>query len=511
MNMIKRALISVSDKRGIADFAKGLSRLGIEIISTGGTAKLLKAKGVKVIDVSAYTGFPEIMGGRVKTLHPLIHGGILFRRDLGKDKKEAEKNRIKPIDLVVVNLYHFEEAIKKDYDNVDNAIENIDIGGPSLIRAAAKNYRHVAVVADPNDYKKVLEEIKKGKKVSLETRQKLAAKAFDRTTDYDSRIDEYLNDKLKHEKIIRLSNIDGKMLRYGENPHQKGWFYRDPEMYENCIANGKQLHGKALSFNNILDLDSALELVKEFREPTAAIIKHTNPCGAATRKTIEEAYKAAHEVDPKSAFGCVIALNKPCNLAAAELIKPFFVEAVVAPFFDKGALELLQQKKNIRLIEVGDLIKSDKGFELKKVVGGLLFQTRGFPKVAKKDLKVVTKRKPTDKEIEDMLYAWKINEHVKSNAIVLVKDKTVVGVGAGQMSRVDSSIIAARKAGKRAKGDALSSDAFFPFRDGVDAAAKVGVTAIIQPGGSIRDQEVIDAANEHNIAMVFTGVRLFRH
>ena len=508
--MIKRALISVSDKAGIIEFAKELSKLDIEILSTGGTAKALTKAGVNVKDVSDYTGFPEMMDGRVKTLHPKVHAGILCRRDDKKHMEEAKKNGIDMIDLVVVNLYPFEETIAGDQVDLGEAIEQIDIGGPSMLRSAAKNFEDVIVITDPKDYSNVIEHLNKGD-VPKDVRAKLAVKVFRRTADYDSAIDKYLSREMLGEEIFRPLFLNGRKMRYGENPHQQAKFYNDTKMIESCIASASQLHGKEMSYNNILDVDAALELVKDFKEPTAAVIKHTNPCGVASGKKIEEALVRAHEVDEMSAFGSVIALNRNCNKTCAEEIAKFFVEVVICPQFDKDALAILQKKKNIRLLEVGKFTKSDSGYDLKKVSGGVLVQTRAFPKLEELKLKVVTKRKPTAKEMEDLLFAWIVNKHTKSNSVLFVKDKRAVGLGVGQMSRVDSSIIAARKAGDRAKGSAMSSDAFFPFRDGVDEAAKAGITAIIQPGGSIRDQEVIDAADEHNIAMVFSGIRLFRH
>ena len=509
--MIKRALISVSNKEGIVEFAKELSKLDVEILSTGGTAKALTKAGVKVMDVNQYTGFPEMMDGRVKTLHPKVHAGILCKRDDKMHMEEAKKNSVEMIDLVVVNLYPFEETVAGDHVDLGEAIEQIDIGGPSMLRSAAKNFKDVIVITDPKDYSNVIGHLKKKEDVPKDERARLAVKVFRRTADYDSAIDKYLSREMLGEEIFRPLFLKGTRMRYGENPHQQAKFYKDSKIIESCVASASQLHGKELSYNNILDIDAALELVKDFKEPTAAVIKHTNPCGVASGKKIEEALVRAHEVDEMSAFGSVIALNRNCNKSCADEIAKFFVEVVICPAFDKDALEILQKKKNIRLLEVGKFTKSDSGYDLKKVSGGVLVQTRAFPKAEALQLKVVTKRKPTAKEMEDLLFAWIVNKHTKSNSVLFVKDKCAVGLGVGQMSRVDSSIIAARKAGDRAKGSVMSSDAFFPFRDGVDEAAKAGITAIIQPGGSIRDQEVIDAADEHSIAMVFSGVRLFRH
>ncbi|MFH1409173.1 MAG: bifunctional phosphoribosylaminoimidazolecarboxamide formyltransferase/IMP cyclohydrolase [Nanoarchaeota archaeon] len=503
-----RALISVSDKRGLVEFGKGLAELGWEIVSTGGTSKALKDAGLSVISISDVTHFPEIMGGRVKTLSPYIHGAILARRD--KDAKVMEEHKITPIDLVAVNLYPFKDTVSKDASHED-VIENIDIGGPTLIRAAAKNHKDVLVVVDPCDYERVLEALRE--KVTMELREQLARKAFTHTAYYDSMISLYFNKRqnVKFPQELVAGFIKVQNLRYGENPHQEAAFYHDPWVNEACIAMAKQLHGKPLSYNNILDSNDAFELVKDFSEPCAAVIKHTNPCGVATASTIDEAYKIAHESDPLSAFGSVVALNRQCNLKIAELMKSLFIEVVIAPGYENEALAMLKQKKNIRLLETENITKTGSGLEYRKVTGGLLVQTRKFPEVTEKDLKVVSKRKPTDQEIKDMLFAWKVCRHVKSNSIIYAKDNVAVGVGAGQMSRVVSAEIAAKKAGERAKGAAMASDAFFPFRDGIDAAAEVGISAVIQPGGSIRDQEVIDAADEHGMAMVFTGVRLFKH
>ena len=515
MATITRALISVSNKEGIIEFAKELAKLDIEIVSTGGTATSLAQNGIKVVKISDLTGHPEILEGRVKTLHPKVHGGILFRRDIKEHVSEIKEHKIKPIDMVVCNLYPFKETISKKGVDFDTALENIDIGGPSMIRSAAKNCKHVAVVVDPAQYPKIAEELKKNKnKIGDEMLTNLALEAFKHTAQYDSIICDYFREKFSDmvfPDILNLTFEKLQELRYGENPHQKGAFYRETFLHETSVTNAKQLHGKELSYNNILDLDAAFELIKDFSEPTAAVIKHNNPCGVASRKTIEEAYTAAHEADPLSAFGCVVALNRPCNLKVAKYMKPLFIEAVIAPGFDKDALALLEQKKNVRLLETGAIIKSEKGYNLRKVAGGLLVQTRNWPEPEPKEWKVVTKRKPTAKEIKDMVFCWKVNKHVKSNAVIFAKDLTTVGIGAGQMSRVDSSMIAAKKAKEKAKGAVVSSDAFFPFRDGVDETAKSGITAIVQPGGSIRDKEVIDAANEHGIAMVFTGVRLFKH
>jgi len=509
---MKTALISVSNKEGIVDFARGLSRLGIKILSTGGTAKLLEKNKIPVTQISDYTGSKEMMDGRVKSLHPKIFGGILALRSNKKHMQELKENNINMIDIVVVNLYPFEETVGKNA-SFKEVIENIDIGGPSLVRAAAKNFDDVLVIVDPKDYDLVLEELK-GKKVRKELKQNLALKAFEHTARYDTIINQYFNEKFGKEKFPDILNLTFKKkqdLRYGENPHQKAAFYVDPFLNESSIGTAKQLHGKELSFNNILDIDNAFELIKTFKEPAATIVKHTNPAGCAVANTIEDAFKKAHSGDPLSAFGGIVALNRNCNEKTARLIRPLFVEVVICPKFEKNALEILKEKKKVRLIETGGIKVSEKGYYSKKVVGGLLAQSRDNPVLIEKTFKMVSKRKPTQEELKQMKFAFNVTYHVKSNSIVFAKGNVTVGIGAGQMSRVDAVKIAASKAGDRAKGAVMSSDAFFPFRDGIDEAAKVGITAIIHPGGSIRDKEIIDAANEHNIAMIFTGVRLFWH
>lgn len=514
MTQIKTALISVSNKTGIIEFAKFLAQKNIALFSTGGTAKLLRESGLHVTDVSSVTGFPEMMDGRVKTLHPKIHGGILAVRSNKKHLQEAKANQIVFFDMVVVNLYPFEDITEDDNVALDRAIENIDIGGPSMIRSAAKNFKDVIVVTNPQKYAEILKELNDTGTISLKTKEYLAMRAFEHTAHYDVVISDFLKKQFQPHifpKYLNISYTKVEDLRYGENPHQKAALYKESHARESCVPNAKQLHGKQLSYNNIVDLNDAFELVKDFDEPTAAIIKHTNPCGIASRKKIEDAYYEAYRADPMSAFGSVVALNRPCTLATAKHIRPLFVEAVIAPSFDAQALELLKEKKDIRLLESGPLVSSQDGYYYKRIVGGMLAQTRDFPKIAAIPLQYPTQRKPSKKETDDLFFAWKVCKHVKSNSIVFAKNKIAIGVGAGQMSRVDASIIAVRKAGERAHGSVMASDAFFPFRDGVDEAAKAGVTAIIQPGGSIRDQEVIAAANEHGIAMVFTGIRLFKH
>ena len=509
---MKTALISVSNKEGIVEFAQSLHQLGYKILSTGGTAKLLLKNKIPVLQVSDYTKSREMLDGRVKTLHPKIFGGILAVRKNKEHMQQLKENKIDLIDLVVVNLYPFEETVRKN-KSFNEAIENIDIGGPSLLRASAKNFQDTLTVVDPADYNLVVNELKK-EQISKSIRQNLALKVFEHTARYDSIINNYFMEKFENNSfpdILNRTFIKKQDLRYGENPHQKAAFYVDPATYESSVSTAKQLHGKELSFNNILDVDNAFQLVKEYREPAVAIIKHTNPAGCAVASTIEEAFKKAYEADTLSAFGSVIALNRPCTAKVADMIKGFFVEVVICPKFEKGALSTLTKKKNLRLLETGNIKKSDKGYSSRKVVGGLLVQTGTLPEISEKNLKVVSKRKPTKEEIKQMLFAFKVTYHVKSNAIVFAKDNVTVGTGAGQMSRVVSVKIAAEKAGKQAKGAVMSSDAFFPFKDGVDEAAKAGITAIIHPGGSIRDEEVIKAANEHNMAMVTTGIRLFWH
>src|SRR3989338_4050017 len=513
MKMAKTALISVSNKEGIAEFAKELNKLGYRILSTGGTAKLLKKNNINVTEISGYTGFKEMLDGRVKTLHPKIFGGILAVRGNKNHMRQLKESNMEKIDIVVVNLYPFEETAAGNA-SFNETIENIDIGGPSLLRAAAKNFESVITIVDPKDYNNVLDNLRNRRK-DKNFNSRLALKVFEHTARYDSIINNYFREKFSDQSFQETLNLTFKKkqdLRYGENPHQKAAFYVDPILFESSIATSKQLHGKELSFNNILDIDNAFELVKEFREPAAAVIKHTNPSGCAVGKTIDEAFKKAYEADSLSAFGGVIALNRPCNKKTAELISGFFAEIVICPKFEKGALEILTKKKNLRLLETGGIKKSERGYYMKKVVGGLLVQSRNFvPELTRKGLKAVTKRKPTESEIQQMLFAYNVTAHVKSNSIVFAKDNVTVGIGAGQMSRVVSVKIAAEKAGSRAKGAVMSSDAFFPFRDGIDEAANAGITAIIQPGGSVKDDEAIKAADEHNIAMVFTGIRLFWH
>ncbi|MFH1284928.1 MAG: bifunctional phosphoribosylaminoimidazolecarboxamide formyltransferase/IMP cyclohydrolase [Candidatus Peregrinibacteria bacterium] len=510
---IKRALISVSDKTGVLDFAKKLAEKGIEIMSTGGTAKTLKEGGVKVFDVSDYTGSPEMMGGRVKSLHPRIHGGILALRDNEKHMKEAEESGVKMIDLVVVNFYPFSKTVEAEGVSEEEAIENIDIGGPSMVRSAAKNFKFVTVVTSPEDYSKVENEISANGDTSLETRKKLARKAFTMTHKYDESIERYLRTQVGDPELLNLHYEKVGSLRYGENPHQKAAFFRNPENHDSNITNSKVIHGRQLSFNNIVDGDSALELVKEFHEPTAVFVKHNNPCGVASAAKIEDAFIQAYTVDPMAAFGSIIALNREVNEAIVDHMKDkkMFVEMIIAPGYEKKALERLMTRKNLRILETGDLKLDLLKTDIKKVAGGILIQTKDTSELTPEDLKVVTKRKPTKDEIDALLFANKVVKHVMSNAVVMAKGSAVVAVGAGQMSRVDSVRIAGIKGGELIKGSVMASDAFFPFADAMEEAVKLGVVAISQPGGSVNDEEIIKRADELGISMVFTGRRYFRH
>lgn len=516
MAKVQRALISVSNKEGIVEFAQGLRDIGIEIISTGGTAKTLKEKGIEVRDVSAYTGFPELLGGRLKTLHPKIHGGLLWRRDSEKDRKEIEANNIESIDMVVVNLYPFEQTVSRPDVRFDEAIENIDIGGPTMLRSAAKNFKDVVVIVDPSDYPLILNELRtNNNEVSMETKFNLARKVFSHTSRYDTLIFQYLNRQAKEEDILpeflNLSFRKVNNLRYGENPHQKAAIYRDPLYSGLSLVDAKILQGKEMSYNNYLDSSAAIDLVREFEEPCAVIVKHNNPCGVAIGDTLHSAYKKALETDPLSAFGGVIALNRGLDPATAEEIIKLFVEIIIAPSFDKEALKVLSKKPNIRLLEI-DLSMPLTGLEMRKVQGGLLVQEKDTGMIEDfESLKVVTKRRPTDDELSALKFAWKVCKHVKSNAIVYTSKDQALGIGVGQTSRVDSAKLGAMKALKSLEKSVVASDAFFPHRDGIDFIAKVGVTAVIQPGGSIKDEDVIRAADEYNMAMVFTGMRHFRH
>ncbi|MFH1288726.1 MAG: bifunctional phosphoribosylaminoimidazolecarboxamide formyltransferase/IMP cyclohydrolase [bacterium] len=541
MNKIKRALISLSDKTGIETFARELHKMGVEIISTGGTESLLKKAGIPVRNISELTGFPEILDGRVKTLHPKVHGALLARRKLAGHMETVEKYDIKLIDMVVVNLYPFEKAISKADVDLAEAVENIDIGGPTMLRSAAKNYEDVVVIVNPERYNTVIEEMKKtGGSVSAETKFELAKEVFAHTSRYDTIISQYLSelpvvaagfslrkttqpegcgyqvdtDKFPCELSFKLQKSYD--LRYGENPHQKASFYIENNAPMGSLAKAKKIQGKELSFNNILDLDAAWRLSLEFSEPVSVVMKHNNPCGTAVNENLLNAYCLARETDPVSAFGSVLAFNREVDKDLAAEIINTFVEAIAAPSFSKEALELFARKQGIRLMEMGEekLNKASDPYDMKKVAGGFLMQDRDWGSVSEKDLKVVTKRKPTKEETESLLFAWKVTKHVKSNAIIFTKKDRTIGIGAGQMSRVDSCKIAVLKAktsNLEIKGTVVGSDAFFPFSDGVEEIAKAGATAIIQPGGSIRDDEIIAAADKYNLAMILTGMRHFRH
>lgn len=515
---VRRALISVSDKEGIIEFAKALHETGVEILSTGGTAKLLIENMIPVMEVSRHTGFPEIMDGRVKTLHPKIHGGILGRR--GIDDGVMKDNDISPIDLVVVNLYPFEATVAKEDCSLDDAIENIDIGGPAMVRATAKNHAYVSIIVDPVDYSRVLDELQSNEGVvSDSTRFDLAVKAFEHTSNYDGMIANYLGrvkadgsmDELP--RTINLQFYKAQEMRYGENPHQKAAFYTEKNPTEACIATARQLQGKELSYNNIGDTDAALECVKQFDDPACVIVKHANPCGVAIRSSIAEAYDAAYSTDPESAFGGIIAFNRELNGDTAKMIVDRqFVEVIIAPTVSEEAIAAVAEKKNVRLLECGQLENSQQRMDFKRVNGGLLVQDADL--LLLNEMKVVTERQPTEQEMNDLLFSWKVAKFVKSNAIVYGKNNMTIGVGAGQMSRINSARIAgikAEHAGLKVQDSVMASDAFFPFRDGIDAAHEAGVVAVIQPGGSMRDDEVIAAANEFDMTMVLTGMRHFRH
>lgn len=514
-----RAILSVSDKTGLVDFAKGLHDLGIEMFSTGGTKKALEDAGVPVRSVSDLTGFPEIMDGRVKTLHPAIHGGILARRDVPAHLEQLAQHGIGTIDLVVVNLYPFVQTVSKQGVSLEEALENIDIGGPTMIRASAKNFPDVVIVVDPGDYTSVLGELKSGS-VSQESRKELAKKAFQHTASYDTAIAQYLRpaeEIFPPDMTLGMRKIAD--LRYGENPHQKAAFYEEQKIgqsYPATITAANQVWGPELSFNNILDLDAALSAVKEFAEPTISIIKHTNPCGLASYSDLTEAYRRAFVGDPVSAYGGIVGSNRRIDLATAEAMRPTHYDCMIAPSYEDAALEILKKKGNIRILATGgDAVPvpriEELGLDVRRVSGGFLLQTPDLVVEDQVKLKVVTDRAPTKEEAQDLLFAWKAVKLIKSNAIVLVKDRALLGMGAGQPNRVTSVQISVERAGDRSQGSVLGSDAFFPFPDGVEAAAKAGVTAIIQPGGSIRDEDAIRVANQYKIAMVFTGERHFRH
>ncbi|WP_457669762.1 bifunctional phosphoribosylaminoimidazolecarboxamide formyltransferase/IMP cyclohydrolase [Thiolapillus sp.] len=520
MTVITRALISVSNKEGVVEFARGLAQAGVEILSTGGTAKLLQDNGIGVVEVSDYTGFPEMMDGRVKTLHPKIHGGILGRR--GTDDTVMAEHGIAPIDLVAVNLYPFEQTVANPDCDLATAIENIDIGGPTMLRAAAKNHKDVAVVVDPADYALILSEMKNnGNALGDDFRFRLAVKTFEHTARYDGAIANYLGamsadgGKQDFPNTINLQYRQVQTMRYGENPHQKAAFFREDDVREACIATARQLQGKELSYNNIGDTDAALECVKQFSEgPACVIVKHANPCGVAIGGDLLEAYNRAYATDPESAFGGIIAFNGELDAATAgAIVERQFVEVIIAPTVSGEAAEVIAAKKNVRLLACGPWEDAPAPrLDFKRVNGGLLVQDADLSLY--NELTVVSKRQPTEQEMADLLFTWRVAKFVKSNAIVYGKDNMTIGVGAGQMSRINSARIAgikAEHAGLEVQGSVMASDAFFPFRDGIDSAAEAGIVAVIQPGGSMRDEEVIAAADEHGMAMVFTGMRHFRH
>ncbi len=520
MRKIERALISVSDKTGIPEFAGGLAALGVEILSTGGTASLLRSHGLRIRDVEDFTGFPEMLDGRVKTLHPRVHGGILAIRSNRQHQKQTEEHGLEYIDLVAVNLYPFEATAAQAGVELDQLIEKIDIGGPSMIRSAAKNFEDVTVLVDPADYAAVLEEARhSGGMISRETRARLARKAFARTAAYDSAISMELQKRAEGglPDELRLNFSKAADLRYGENPHQNAALYLDPAAVGRGLASARQLQGKELSFNNLVDLEAAWELAGEFPEPVTVIVKHTNPCGVAIGATLAESYHQALAVDPVSAFGSVIAFNREVDRETAEELAKLFVEAVAAPGYDHAALEKLASRKNLRLMQISDPPESPipgPGWQLKTISGGLLVQTADVVKANESEWKCVTARQPSECERRALVFAWRVVKHVKSNAIVYARDNAIVGVGAGQMSRVDSvrlGAIKARDLNHDLEGAVLASDAFFPFADGIEEAAKAGATALVQPGGSIRDSEIIESANRLGLAMLFTGVRHFKH
>jgi phosphoribosylaminoimidazolecarboxamide formyltransferase/IMP cyclohydrolase len=524
LRTIRRALLSASDKSGLVDLARGLAEFGVELISTGGTRKALADAGLKVKDISEVTGFPEMLDGRVKTLHPKIHGGILHLRDNPEHLTTIKAHGIEPIDLVVCNLYPFEVTVARPGSTHEEIVENIDIGGPSMVRSAAKNYHDVAIVTSPSQYSEVLDELRNQRgALTLALRERLAAAAFARTAAYDAAIASYFASRAGAEGFparLQLQFQQRMKLRYGENPHQQAAFYVDSSCNYACVATAEALHGKELSYNNILDLDSAFNLVREFAEPAAVVIKHNNPCGAAIGATLEQAFRKAYEGDPLAAYGGVLAFNRELDEATAtQITEPNrFVECVIAPGYSEAAFHLLTTrpswKKKVRLLRTGPLADEParrQSLDYRRVDGGLLLQTRDVPADDFTQAKVATKRSPSATEMADLRFAWPVCKHVKSNGIVFARGGMVVGVGAGQMSRVDSVHMAARKSGDRGRGAVMASDAFFPFRDNIDVAARAGITAVVQPGGSMRDQESIQACDEHGMAMVMTGVRHFRH
>ncbi len=511
---MKRALISVFDKTGIVDFAKSLDSLGWQIISTGGTSKKLKEEGIQVQDISDLTRFPECFDGRVKTLHPNVEGGILAIRDNENHQKQMSELGVEPIDIVVCNLYPFKQTVLKPGVSHEEIIENIDIGGPTMIRAAAKNYKFVTVITDPEDYPKVIEELQTNGETSASTKEMLAAKVFIHTAHYDALIADYFSERLEiaSPKTLTLTYEKKQDLRYGENPHQSATFYTSIKGTKGTLTSAIQLHGKELSYNNIGDTDGALEALKEFDEPTIVAAKHANPCGVGSADTLLEAYKKAYEADPISIFGGIVAANQEIDGTTAAEMAKVFLEVIVAPSYSQEALDILTKKKNIRLLQLEEIGHKDKkAAKAKTVLGGLLIQSLDTELISEKDLKIVSKRKPTAQEMDDLLFAWKVVKHTKSNGIAIAKDKCTTGVGPGQVSRIWALENAIRQGGERIAGSVMASDAFFPFPDCVEAAHKAGITAIIQPGGSVRDQESIEAADRYGIAMIFTGMRHFKH
>jgi len=510
----KLAIISVYNKEGIEKLTSELIEIGFRIVSTGGTSRYLKGLGIDVIDVSSLTDFPEILDGRVKTLHPAVHAGILARRKYEEDMNTLERLSIKPIDLVVCNLYPFEDIIEKEDVPLSEVIENIDIGGPTLVRAAAKNFEDVIIVVNPDRYDELIDRLKSDS-IDLKFREKLAIEAFEHVARYDAVIANYLRHRLTREKFPKNLTLSFELVqktRYGENPHQEGALYRViPSIKESNVVDAEQLHGRELSYNNILDADAALECVKEFDEPTAVIVKHATPCGIASSDDILSAWKDAYETDTYSPFGGVVAFNRKVNEKLARELSKYFLEVIIAPGFDDDALNILREKKRLRLLRVSNMEKREGGLIYRSVTGGLLVQDRDTKKMMPEEWRVVTEKKPTSDDISSMVFAVKCVKHIRSNAVVFVKGTKTVGIGGGQTARVDAAFIATHKGKERIKGSIMASDAFFPFRDAVDVAAEAGVKAIVQPGGSIRDSEVIQAANEHGIIMVFTGQRYFRH
>ena len=514
---IRRALISVSDKSGIIELAQALADKGVELLSTGGTAGLIADQGIAVTEISDYTGFPEMMAGRVKTLHPKVHGGILGRR--GLDDAVMLEHNIEPIDLVIINLYPFQKTVAKPDCSLEDAIENIDIGGPAMVRAAAKNYASVSVVVDPSDYSSVLQEMAADNSVSDSTRFSLAIKAYEHTAQYDGAIANYFgrltqgSEKQEFSRTLNLQYHHAMSMRYGENPHQAAAFYTAADSREPSVANARLIQGKALSFNNIADTDAALECVKQFSDPCCVIVKHANPCGVAIAATVDQAYQRAFSTDPESAFGGIIAFNRPLDaVTASAIIEQQFVEVIIAPGILDGASEAVASKENVRLLCCEPWDEAPARYDYKHVNGGLLVQQAD--QQLYQSLRVVGEIKPDEQQMQDLVFAWQVAKFVKSNAIIYARDNMTIGVGAGQMSRINSARIAAIKAGHagfEVAGSVMASDAFFPFRDGIDAASEVGIRAVIQPGGSMRDEDVIAAANEHGMAMVFTGMRHFRH